>query len=78
MKNLKTSILCKVSVQVQHRAFSFFFAFPPLYIFVHKYLLRKKYLSTYMEQQNRTESLPQELTCTPQRLELLKIYAPEI
>lgn len=55
-----------------------FLYFYPHSVFVHKFLLRKKYLSTYMEQQNRIECLPHELTCTPQRLELLKIYAPEI
>lgn len=56
----------------------FFFIFLPYHIvFFHKYF-KKKNLSTYMEQHNRIVCLPQELTCTLQRLELLTIYVPGI
>lgn len=45
------------------------FYFYPHIVFIDNYLLRKKNLNPYIEQQDRIECFPQQLNCTPQTLE---------
>lgn len=76
-KSKKKELCVMCLYKLNMRIFFFHISTLPYRLFS-QILPKKKNLSTYMEQQNRIVCLPQELTCTLQRLELLKIYVPGI